>query len=1027
MLCSLQVKKYVRAFLPFLFLISCYVTTSAQHPVYKIDLNQTGRTDAEVNEIGYTSWTLASSVVDTATLALSGGVTVKLIRKGPYGDRLSTNWYKAGIQTPYFARLVCDGVRVNNGNGGAQIEMRISGLPTGRHSILTYHNNVDNPTTGPFAPIDVYLDGVQKYDNLALSVRETVTANVPVAYMYADAVAGQDVVVWYVADTTTGVAIKNFMINGIEINTGNPLYQAKTPIPANADEHVDCDNGSLNLGWTNASNAVASHVYAGNDSTMVANATTTSPQYMGRTATNNFMINNQYSMNTYYWRVDEEDAAGNITVGGVWFYRPRQLSFKDAEGYGRFARGGRGGKVVHVTNLNDAGPGSLREAVSNDIGPRTIVFDVSGIIALQSRLTLGSNYVTVAGQTAPGKGICISRAPFGMGGNDVIVRHMRVRVGGGTTYDGMGLNGNNSIMDNCSISWTIDEGFSSRGAKNISLQRTMIAEALNVAGHQNYPPGTAHGYAATIGGSTGSFHHNLLAHCEGRNWSMGGGLDGNGYYSGKLDITNNVVYNWGGRADDGGANQVNFVSNYYKPGAASRVFYAITAQHEGTGLGTQQYYVSGNVMPGYFDETRQDLGERIQISNGAIVNWQTWVTSPFFDSYVATQTAKDAYKRVLSNVGSNQPVFDDHDIRIVNETLNGTYTYSGSVSGLPGLPDNQADVGGWESYPEVHRDAAFDSDNDGLPNWWENVKGLNSNSAPNDFSDANSDADRDGFTELDNYLEWVGGPHYFMTPTDSKSIDLKQFARGYTNSPTFTTANVVNGSIATDPGNNGVVIFTPTTNGLASFTFTVTDAEGSTMTRLVNLVATVDVSLRVSLVNFQAKRKDATTVALSWETADEVNNDHFEIQRTYSPGNPFTTIAKVATKANKGNSVLQLKYDATDENDYKGVSYYRLVQKDIDGKSTLSEIRTVTGSDALPQVKLWPVPSKGTFSLLFTNAKHATTVRIYNIDGKVVGKETTLQSGVVSSFSITTSGTYFIKGINKETGEVVFTKKIVIE
>jgi hypothetical protein len=224
-----------------------------------------------------------------------------------------------------------------------------------------------------------------------------------------------------------------------------------------------------------------------------------------------------------------------------------------------------------------------------------------------------------------------------------------------------------------------------------------------------------------------------------------------------------------------------------------------------------------------------------------------------------------------------------------------------------------------------------------------------------------------------------------------------------------------------------VVVFTPATSGLASFTFTVTDAEGSTMTRLVNLVATVDASLRVSLVNFQAKRKDAANVSLSWETAEEANNDHFEIQRTCSPGNPFTTIANVATKANKGNSSLQLKYDANDENDYNGVSYYRLVQKDIDGKSTFSEIRTVTGSDAFSQVKLWPVPSKGKFSLLFTNAKHATSVRIYNIDGKMIGKETTLQSGVVTPFTITTSGTYFIKGIDKETGEIVFTKKVAIE
>lgn len=1020
-------KKCVRTLLPFLLFTGSFLTASTQNPVYKIDLNQTGRTDAEVNEPGYTSWTLASNVVDTATLSLSGGVTVKLIRKGPYGDKLSTNWYKAGVQTPYFARLVNDGVRVNNGNSGAQIEMRISGLPAGRHSILTYHNNVDNPATNTFSPVDVYLDGVLKYDNLALSVRETVTANVPVAYMYADAVAGQDVVVWYVADTTTGATNRNFLINGIEINTGNPLYQAQTPYPANADEHVDCDNGSLTLSWTNAANAVASHVYVGNDSTAVATATTASPLYLGRTANSNFTISNQYSMSTYYWRVDEEDANGDVTHGTVWYYRPRQLAFKDAEGYGRFARGGRGGKVVYVTNLNDAGPGSLREAVSNDIGPRTIVFAVSGIITLQSRLTLGSNYVTVAGQTAPGKGICIRSAPFGMGGNDVVVRHMRVRVGGGITYDGMGLNGNNSIMDNCSISWTIDEGFSSRGAKNITLQRTMIAEALNVAGHQNYPPGTAHGYAATIGGTTGSFHHNLLAHCEGRNWSMGGGLDGNAYYAGLLDITNNVVYNWGGRADDGGAHEVNFVNNYYKPGAASHVFYAITAQHEGTGLGTQQYYVSGNVMPGHFDETRQDLGERIQITNGATVNWQTWVTSPFFPSYVNTQPAYDAYKRVLSNVGSNEPVFDDHDIRIVNETLTGTYTYTGSVSGDPGLPDNQADVGGWENYPEVHYPGAYDTDKDGLPNWWETIKGLNTNSAANDFSDANSDADHDGFTQLDDYLEWMGGPHYFMDPASPLSIDLKTLARGYTNNPAFTTANVVNGAVVADPAHAGTVIFSPAATGLASFRFTVTDAEGGTMTRTVNILADANVSLPISLVNFKAKRKDAATVALSWETEEESNNGHYEIQRTFTPGSSFTTIAKVDSKAKGGASSQKLLYDANDPNNYRGVTYYRLMQKDLDGRSTFSEIRTVTGSDALPQVKVWPVPSKGRFSLLFTNAQHATSVRIYDVDGKMTGKEEIIQSGVVRSFTIATAGTYFIKGKDTKTGEVVFTKKMVIE
>src|SRR5690606_24523908 len=191
--------------------------------------------------------------------------------------------------------------------------------------------------------------------------------------------------------------------------------------------------------------------------------------------------------------------------------------------------------VVYVDNLNDSGPGSLREAVTNNVGPRTIVFNVGGIIQLKSRLVLTDRYVTIAGQTAPGKGICIRSAPFGIGADDAIVRFIRLRLGGGRTADGMGMNGDHSIMDHCSISWTIDEAFSSRGAKNITLQRTLISEALNAAGHKNYPEGTEHGYAATIGGVKGSFHHNLLAHNNGRNWSMGGQLDANNNLSGWLD------------------------------------------------------------------------------------------------------------------------------------------------------------------------------------------------------------------------------------------------------------------------------------------------------------------------------------------------------------------------------------------------------------------------------------------------------------------------------------------------------------
>jgi len=199
------------------------------------------------------------------------------------------------------------------------------------------------------------------------------------------------------------------------------------------------------------------------------------------------------------------------------------------------------------------------------------------------------------------------------------------------------------------------------------------------------------------------------------------------------------------------------------------------------------------------------------------------------------------------------------------------------------------------------------------------------------------------------------------------------------------------------------------------------------MTRTINILASVDAVLPVSLVNFKAKRKDGSTVSLTWETEQESNNDHFEVQRSFSPGSGFTTVATVDSKAVNGNSSTRLSYDAQDINDFSGIAYYRLVQKDGDGKATVSEIRTVTGSEALPQVKVWPVPSKGKFNVLLTNTQPTTVIRIYNIDGKMTGKEASLLNGVAKSFTIATSGTYFIKGINKMTGEVVFIKKVVIE
>ena len=219
-------------------------------------------------------------------------------------------------------------------------------------------------------------------------------------------------------------------------------------------------------------------------------------------------------MKTYYWRVDRTDASGVLTTGDVWMFIPRHLAFPGAEGYGRFARGGRGGKIVYVSNLNSEGPGSLRWALTNGSGPRTVLFKVAGIIDMEFKQCMVDDQVTIAAQTAPGKGICIKHSDIGLG-SDNICRFLRARRGLGTSDDTGNAIGtaysNHTIIDHTTASWGTDETFSSRSSRNITFQRSMISEALGIAGHRNYAEGTNHGYAATIGGDIGSFHHNLLA------------------------------------------------------------------------------------------------------------------------------------------------------------------------------------------------------------------------------------------------------------------------------------------------------------------------------------------------------------------------------------------------------------------------------------------------------------------------------------------------------------------------------------
>ncbi|MFV0290122.1 MAG: hypothetical protein ACK5IJ_04375 [Mangrovibacterium sp.] len=738
-----------------------------QRPVVKIDFSQDQRKETEVGEHGYLFW---NNFASTHSVSI-GKLILSLSNHDGSAKSLKSAWYKAGINA---AKLVNDGVTVDGGNEGAAIRLTINGLPEGEHSLLAFLNNIDSPQAGSFAPIDVLLNGKLVQNDIVPSVRAMQNADAQTTYITFNAVNGKPVEIVFQADKNSVATNKNVVISGIELNTPNVKDQAVKPFPFNADEHVDATNRTVLLSWEKAPNAVAHRVYFAESK----NDLNDESSFKGEQTSNSWEAKFIDSSKSYFWRVDELAADGRVTPGNVWYFRARQLAFPGAEGYGRFARGGRGGVVVEVTNLNDDGPGSFREAVDAQIGPRTIVFAVSGNIELKSRLVINQPYITVAGQTAPGEGITITRAPLGLTGNDNIMRFMRVRIGAGKTYDGMGLTGaNHSIIDHSSISWTIDESFSSRGAHNITLQRTLISEALNKANHHKYGEGKMHGFAATVGGDVGSFHHNLLAHCYGRNWSIGGGLNGDGFYTGRVDIRNNVVYNWGGRATDGGAREVNFVGNYYKPGAATSFFYALNMQHEGVGKGMQRAFFDGNVMTGYFNEKNQEEGRKASYSNGDTSSYVTFVEKPFFDPQMNTQSAAAAYKDVLSDVGCRLPLLDEHDQRIVRETIDSTFTYTGELSKMGGMIDTELDLGGFPNYKTIHREPNFDTDHDGLPNWWENVYGTNVNSEKGDFSDSNADSNHDGFTALEDYLNWLAEPHFFIHK--KTKINLPDYFKGY--------------------------------------------------------------------------------------------------------------------------------------------------------------------------------------------------------------------------------------------------------
>jgi hypothetical protein len=407
-------------------------------------------------------------------------------------------------------------------------------------------------------------------------------------------------------------------------------------------------------------------------------------------------------------------------------------AFPGAEGFGAQAKGGRGGRVLVVNNLNDSGPGSFR-AACEAAGPRIVVFQVSGLIDLKKPIAVTEPYLTIAGQSAPGDGICLQRSEFEVHTHDVIVRFLRSRPGdiSGKEMDAMGAgrDAHDVIFDHCSANWSVDECLSpSGGISNITVQWCIIGEALNKSVHHK----GAHGYGSlvrAIGGLT--LHHNLWLHNIARNPRLGDNYGKPPYPV--FDVRNNVMYDWGGVCSGltGDELSANYVANYLRPGPSSSekppINLAETAR--------VTYFVQGNVVEGRPQYAANPASMFAPAEAGGRKLF-TLADRPFNTAPVKTTSAEEAYREVLAQVGACCPARDAVDARLIHEVE----TRTGRII------DSQKDVGGWPQYRAAQ--APKDTDGDGMPDDWEIAHGLN----PKDPKDASLAADSDGYTHIEKYL-----------------------------------------------------------------------------------------------------------------------------------------------------------------------------------------------------------------------------------------------------------------------------------
>lgn len=460
------------------------------------------------------------------------------------------------------------------------------------------------------------------------------------------------------------------------------------------------------------------------------------------------------------------------------------LAFPGAEGGGAYSFGGRGGKVIVVTNLNDSGEGSLRWACEQG-GARIVVFNVAGIIKIKTPLIIRAPYITIAGQTAPGDGVCVAGESVWINTHDVVIRYMRFRRGEtfvGRRDDAIGGNPIGNIMiDHVSASWGLDENMSmyrhmyndstgkqevKLGTVNITIQNSIFSEALDTWNHA---------FGSTLGGENAAFVRNLWANNAARNPSIG--------WNGVFNFANNVMFNWVHRSIDGGdyTAQYNIINNYFKPGPLTPkdqpIRYRILKPESGRSklpyVVFGRAYVNGNIVEGNdkISSNNWDGGVQIENKKGDLMTYEQSkiyfevmnAKDPLPMPHFSIMGTKQAYDYVLANAGATLPKRDPVDTRIVKQVKTGEIDYIKNVK-LPekdfehrrlpkdsykgGIITDISQVGG---YPVYAGKPYKDSDNDGMPDEYETKNGLN----PKDASDAAKLTDASGYSNIEIYLNSV--------------------------------------------------------------------------------------------------------------------------------------------------------------------------------------------------------------------------------------------------------------------------------